>query len=126
MPDAGRFPAEELTPWPSTQVKSTSSAVVEPKNVLLVSNTVMHYRVSVYNYFWRRFREDGYHFQVLTNRLQPQNQIAPQFPITEMPFRFRLYRRAILERRPAVVILFLHLKDKMFWPLVHWLKWRRI
>jgi glycosyltransferase involved in cell wall biosynthesis len=94
--------------------------------VLLVSNTVMHYRVSVYNYFWRRFREEGYEFQVLTNRLQPQNQIQPQFQIQEMPFRFRDYRRAILERKPAAVILFLHLKDRMFWPLVHWLKWRRI
>lgn len=86
----------------------------------------MHYRVSVYNYFHRRFAEDGYDFQVLTNRMQPQNQIRPEFPVQEMPFRFRLYRRAILERRPAAVILFLHLKDRMFWPLVHWLKWRRI
>ena len=96
------------------------------KNVLLVSNTVMHYRVSVYNYFHRRFREDGYNFQVLTNRMQPQSRIQPQFPVREIPFRFSLYRRAILERPPAAVILFLHLKDKMFWPLVHWLKWRRI
>jgi len=94
--------------------------------VLLVSNTVMHYRVSVYNYFWRRFREDGYDFQVLTNRLQPQNQIKLQFRLDEMPFHFGAYRRAVLERRPAAVILFLHLKDKMFWPLAYWLKWRRI
>jgi glycosyltransferase involved in cell wall biosynthesis len=26
----------------------------------------------------------------------------------------------------VAVILFLHLKDRMLWPLVHWLKWRRI
>jgi glycosyltransferase involved in cell wall biosynthesis len=96
------------------------------KPVLLISNTVMHYRVSVYNYFWRRFREDGHEFQVLTNRMQPQNQIAPQFRFDEMPFQFRAYRRAVLERQPAAVILFLHLKDRMFWPLVHWLKWRQI
>jgi len=96
------------------------------KPVLLVSNTVMHYRVSVYNYFWRRFREDGYDFKVITNRMQPQNQIAPQFPFEERPFYFWDYRRAILKQKPAAVILFLHLKDRMFWPLVHWLKWRRI
>jgi glycosyltransferase involved in cell wall biosynthesis len=96
------------------------------RTVLLISNTVMHYRVSVYNYFWRRFREDGYDFQVLTNRMQSQNQILPQFCFEEIPFHFRAYRRAVLERRPAAVILFLHLKDRMFWPLVHWLKWRRI
>lgn len=92
----------------------------------MISNTVMHYRVSVYNYFWRRFRGDGYEFEVLTNQLQPKNKIAPLFRLDEMPFSFRTYRREVLERRPAAVILFLHLKDKMMWPLVHWLKWKRI
>ena len=96
------------------------------KKVLLISNTVMHYRVSVYNYFWRRFREDGYEFEVVTNQLQPKNKIAPQFRLDEMPFSFGAYRRMILERKPAAVILFLHLKDKMFWPLVHWLKLKKI
>lgn len=96
------------------------------KRVLLVSNTVMHYRVSIYNYFWRRFGEDGYEFQVLTNRLQPQSKIKLQFRLDEMPFRFAAYRRSILERQPAAVILFLHLKDRILWPLVHWLKWRGI
>jgi len=94
--------------------------------VLLISNTVMHYRVSVYNYLWRRFREDGYEFEVITNQLQPKNKIAPQFKLDETPFNFSAYRRAILERKPAAVILFLHLKDKMFWPLVHWLKLKGI
>ena len=96
------------------------------KLVLLISNTVMHYRVSVYNYFWKRFREDGYEFQVLTNRMQPQNQIRPEFEVAEMPFNFQDYCRAVLEKPPAVVILFLHLKDRMFWPMVHWLKWKGI
>ena len=86
----------------------------------------MHYRVSVYNYFWRRFHEDGCEFEVITNQLQLKNKIAPLFRLDEMPFRFSDYRREILKRQPAAVILFLHLKDKMFWPLVHWLKWKGI
>jgi len=94
--------------------------------VLLISNTVMHYRVSVYNYFWRRFREDGYTFEVITNKLQPKNKIVPQFQLDEVPFSFSAYRREILKRKPTAVILFLHLKDKMFWPLVHWLKLKGI
>jgi glycosyltransferase involved in cell wall biosynthesis len=96
------------------------------KRVLLVSNTVMHYRVSVYNFFWQEFGREGWDFEVLTNRMQPQNQNPPSFPVEEVPFRFDLYRRAILERRPDVVILFLHLKNPVFWPLLHWLKWKRI
>src|SRR5258708_6185542 len=96
----------------------------ECKRVLLVSNTVMHYRVSLYNYFWKRFREEGWDFEVLTNRLQPESAVQPLFKLQEIPFKFSLYRRAILARRPDVVIQFLHLKDTMIWPLTHWLKWR--
>jgi len=79
------------------------------KKVLLVSNTVMHYRVSVYNYFWARFRAEGWDFSVITNKLQKQNRIPPRFPLTEMAFNFFRYRRHIRSLRPDVVILFLHL-----------------
>ena len=42
------------------------------------------------------------------------------------PFHFSPYRQAIKARKPDVVILFLHLKDRIFLPLLHWLKWNRI
>jgi len=96
------------------------------KKILLISNTVMHYRVSVYNYFWRRFREDGYEFEVVTNELQPKNKIQPLFRLDQIPFSFGAYRRVVQVRQPHAVIQFLHLKDKMIWPLVHWLKWKGI
>jgi glycosyltransferase involved in cell wall biosynthesis len=97
-----------------------------PKRVLLISNTVMHYRVSVYNYFHRRFAELGWDWQVLTNEIQPQNRLEPKFAMEELPFQFGLYRRRIREINPDAVILFLHLKDRIVWPLVHWLKWSGI
>lgn len=90
--------------------------------VLLISNEVMHYRVSVYNYFHRRFREGGYEFSVVTDHLQPENQRALEFDLQEVPFEFSRYRHAILKARPVAVILFLHLKDRILWPLIHWLK----
>jgi len=96
------------------------------KRVLLVSNVVMHYRVSVYNYLSRRFAEHGWEWMVLTDEVQSQNRLAPQFPLEVIPFRFSAYRRRIKALNPDAVILFLHLKDRMLWPLIHWLKWSHI
>lgn len=92
------------------------------RTVLLISNRVMHYRVSVYNYFWRRFRECGWNYAVLANDLQKQNRIPMQFEFTQAPFQFWRYRRFIRSLRPDAVILFLHLRDRITWPLAHWLK----
>ena len=96
------------------------------KRVLLISNTVMHYRVSVYNYFHHRFAEQGWEWMVLTNQIQSQSRLQPEFRMEEMPFRFTAYRRRIQELAPDVVILFLHLRDRVLWPLIHWLKLARI
>ena len=92
------------------------------RRILLVSNRVMHYRVSVYNYFWRHFREHGWEFSVITNELQRTNQNELQFELIEKPFDFQSYRREIQRIKPDAVILFLHLKDTIQWPLIHWLK----
>lgn len=92
------------------------------KRVLLISNRVMHYRVSVYNYFWKNFREHGWDFVVLSNELQKQNQNQCQFEFIERPFNFLKYRSEIRRQKPDVVILFLHMKDRILWPLIHWLK----
>lgn len=92
------------------------------KKILLISNEVMHYRVSVYNYFYRRFRECGFEFSVIADRLQEQNQKPPEFELRELPFNFLMYRKAIASAQPAAVILFLRLTDSITWPLLHWLK----
>jgi glycosyltransferase involved in cell wall biosynthesis len=94
--------------------------------IVLVSNQVMHYRVSVYNYFHSRFREQGFEFSVITDCLQKENQKTPAFELRELPFDFFAYRQAISAAQPAAVILFLHLKDLIIWPLIHWMKLRGI
>jgi glycosyltransferase involved in cell wall biosynthesis len=106
--------------------KPTRENSAPAKKVLLISNRVMHYRVSVYNYFWRRFLENGWDFSVFADKLQGQNQNPLCFDVKEMPFRFGDYKQEIQKLKPDAVILFLHLKDKILWPLVHWLKLRRI
>jgi glycosyltransferase involved in cell wall biosynthesis len=96
------------------------------KTVLLISGKVLHYRVSLYNYFARRFQQQGWCFRVLTSSLQPQNQRPITFDLQEEPFGFRRYASLIQTAKPEAVILFVHLKEPILWPLIHWLKWKRI
>lgn len=96
------------------------------KRVLLISNKVFHYRVSIYNYFAGRFREEGWELSVRANELQKNNPFPLDFDFEEMPFRFSDYRREIQRIQPDVVIVFLHLKNLIIWPLLHWLKMRGI
>jgi len=127
MPDLGYFCSKAIGIKRIKPVKTgLNKSTIGTRNLLLVSNPVMHYRVSIYNYFWKRFQEDGWNFSVLANRLQSQNRIEPVFPMQELDFGFLRYRQAILRSKPDAVILFLHLKDRIFWPLIHWLKWSGI
>jgi glycosyltransferase involved in cell wall biosynthesis len=96
------------------------------KKVLLISNKVFHYRVSNYNYFTRRFREEGIEFLVRASDLQKNNPYPIEFDFQVIPFGFFRYKREIERIQPDVVILFLHLKDLFVWPLIHWLKLKRI
>ncbi|MBU1053743.1 MAG: glycosyltransferase family 4 protein [Proteobacteria bacterium] len=96
------------------------------KKVLLVSNKVFHYRVSNYNYFAKRFKDYEWEFIVRSNELEKQNPFPLEFDFKEMPFSFFNYKREIEQIRPDVVIFFLHLKDIIIWPLIHWLKLKRI
>ena len=91
------------------------------RRVLLISNKVFHYRVSNYNYFARRFRELGWDFCVRANQLERSNPYPLQFDFREMPFHFGDYRREIQRLNPDVVLLFLHHKNTIIWPLLHWL-----
>jgi len=91
------------------------------KKVLLISNRVMHYRVSVYNYFARTFRQHGWELIVRSDELQKENPHPLEFDFREIDLTFRNCRDEITRIGPQVVILFLHLKDPVLWPLIHWL-----
>ena len=96
------------------------------KKLLLISNKVFHYRVSIYNYFARNFREHGWAFIVRSNELQKDSPYHIQFDFKEIPFNFFIYKKEIEDINPDVVIIFLHLKDIIMWSLIHWLKIKKI
>ena len=92
------------------------------KSILLISNQVFHYRVTIYNYFHEAFLKDGYSFSVLTNTLQQDFDHQPAFEcIVESP-SISKYQGIIKKYNPAAVIFFMHLKDWIMWPLIHWLR----
>lgn len=97
-----------------------------PKRVLLISTKVFHYRVSNYNYFARRFREEGWDFLVRANEIQESNPYPLEFDFKRIPYRFYQLKREIERLQPDVVILFVFLKDLTTWPLIHWLKLKGI
>ena len=96
------------------------------KKILLISNRVPHYRVSVYNYLHRRFLAHGWEFKVASDGMHPESRLLAKFDFREVQFKFRQYRRLINDIKPDVVMFHLHLRDPLFWLLIHWLKLKRI
>ncbi|MEQ9441136.1 MAG: glycosyltransferase family 4 protein [Cyclobacteriaceae bacterium] len=92
------------------------------ENILLLSNRVFHYRVPIYNYFRQEFLKEGYDFKVLTNELQENFDHQFEFECIVEPPNFSRYKAVIREKKPSAVIVFMHLKDWISWPMVHWLK----
>lgn len=86
----------------------------------------MHYRVSVYNYLYQRFKEHDIEWIVRSNKLQNQNIHKLDFDFKELDFRFNLYRKEINKINPDAIILFLHLKDRIYLPLAHYIKMKKI
>lgn len=95
------------------------------KRVLLISNDVLHYREKIYNYFFERFLEDGYEFEVLGNKFQKVDYEL-KYNHYELQFSVKEYIGKIKEEKPAIVIVFLHLKDKVLFPVIHYCKRSKI
>jgi glycosyltransferase involved in cell wall biosynthesis len=96
------------------------------KTVLLICNEVPHYRVSVYNYLHRRFLEHGWEFKVASSAMQRESKLQVKFDFRETPFRFSRYCQLINEIQPDVVMFHLHLRLRIFWLLIHWLRLKAV
>lgn len=95
------------------------------ERILLISNEVLHYREKIYNYFYGKFQELGYDFQVLSNKFQNVNYDL-NFKHYEIPFSTKEYIIQIKSIAPQYVILFLHLKDKVMIPVIEYCKTHKI
>jgi glycosyltransferase involved in cell wall biosynthesis len=95
------------------------------KKILLISNYVFHYRINNYNYFYNKFKETGTAFSVLANGAQKVD-FDFEVPITIMKFNLFKYIRYINKEKPDCIILFLHLKDMIIFPLIYYCRIKKI
>lgn len=95
------------------------------KRILLVSNHVFHYRQKVYNYFYDAFLNDGYEFHVLSDSFQDAGY-EYRFIRHDGKLNMKNCRDIIIRVQPEIVIIFLHLKDMVQIPLIHWCKLKKI
>ncbi len=89
------------------------------RKLLLISNYVFHYRINNYNYFYKQFKKNDVEFSVLANGAQKVD-FAVEVPVTVMKFNLYMYIRYIRQYKPDCIILFLHLKDRIIFPLVYY------
>lgn len=95
------------------------------KKILLVSNFVYHYRIKNYNYFFTEFKKYGYEFMVLTNGMDDVS-FPILFSIEVVKMNTLNYLKKINKINPDILILFLHLKDKIIFPLAIYSKLKKI
>lgn len=92
--------------------------------VLLISTKLFQYRINIYNFFNEKLKEVGIEFYVLTNEVQGDIKVEVKFDYAVVPsVKYIGHLRRI---NPDVVVTFLHLRDIVIWPLVHYLKIKQI
>lgn len=94
------------------------------KKILLISNYVFHYRITIYNQFYDEFKKLGYEFHVLSNQYQ-KSDVSCRFIRHVKPFSVFGYIDELRTIKPDVVINFLHLKDKMIFSLTLYCRMNR-
>lgn len=95
------------------------------RKILLISNYVFHYRIAIYNHFYDEFKKLGYDFHVLSYEYQ-NAEFDCKFVKHVKPFSIIGYIKEVKRIDPDVVINFLHLKDKMIFPLTIYCRFKGI
>jgi glycosyltransferase involved in cell wall biosynthesis len=96
------------------------------KIVLLHQDKILHYRVSIYNYFFKSFKKNNYDFSIISNGIDRHNP----HPIGFTHYDIELGTKSILGLlktiRPDIVIFFVNLKNIYLFPVLFWCKIRKI
>jgi len=96
------------------------------KKILLISKGTKHYKFYVFDYFRECLKKKGYDLHLLTRKIKDVKRsiIPPSFK--EIELNFKNCKKHIKAIDPETVVLFVHLKDFSTWPLIFWLKIKKI
>ncbi|MEA5404561.1 glycosyltransferase [Arcicella sp. DC2W] len=95
------------------------------EKILLISNYAHHYRLKNYNYFSEQFKKCGYEFVLLTEGMDKVD-FSINYPIIVEKQNITKYIQVIEETKPSAVIIFLHLKDIVNYPVSIYCKLKSI
>ncbi len=95
------------------------------KKILLISNYVHHYRIKNYNYFFKLFNKKGYDFSVASNAFDKVD-FEVSFTQHYLPKNLIAAIKLLKRLKPDYVIVFLHLKDIINFPVSIYCKLKRI
>ena len=89
-------------------------------DVLLISENMLHYRISLYNEFYKMFKQYQLRLFVYSNKKGGNREIL--FNMICDKYSFQKIRRTIIREDPAYIILFWNIYTVHTWLLVFWLK----
>ncbi len=94
------------------------------RKVILITNKLFQYRVEVYNYFSEKLREKNIELFVIANKIQEgtTNEINFKYKL----LTFKKYLKEIKNYNPDVTITFLNLSYLIIWPVIHYIKIKKI
>ena len=81
------------------------------KNVLLLHQKLLFYRVPIYNRLSRYLDRHGFHLTVWYDGVEPQGKTV-RFDTIDIPLSVKNYRRVLKERKISTVITFLNRQTK--------------
>ena len=84
----------------------------------------MLYRIQIYNYFYERFKDEEIEFSVIADKFEKNDNI--KFNHKTLEFNMGKYLDEIKNQKPDYVILFLHILDKVWAPIIAYCKHHNI
>lgn len=95
------------------------------KKILLISEILLHYRISLYNLFWSLFNENNIELLLMADK-ENNKELRSEFNYIEVDFSFFKIIKHIKQAQPEMIIFFWNIHNVSSWLIALWIKWKGI